>query len=83
MPHLLFEETKSLREINNQWHENIQIPTRRTEEQYEDERQSQQEQRQPQQQSLNIENLGTYTNQPLTPYPGHPPPSFTDQTPPP
>ena len=53
------------------------------EEQHEDERQTQQEQRQPQQQSLNIENLGPYTNQPLTSYPAHPPPPFTDQPPPP
>ena len=70
------------RESISHRHENIQIPTKRTEEQREDERRSQQRQHQPPQESLNIENLGPYINQPLPPYPGYSTSPFPDQHPP-
>ena len=54
------------------------IPIRRTVEQHEHERQSQQL-RQSQQESLNIQNLGPYTNQTPPPYSGKPSPPYVNR----
>ena len=73
--------SRESRESIRQRHENRQIAIRRTVEQHEVKRQAQQ-QCQSQKQSLNIQNLGPYTNQPPPPYPGKPSsPPYPDRPP--